>query len=72
MNNSIQTNNEQTALIELNDQELAEVNGAFGHWGECCGLVDLDDCCYGGFHRHFHFHHRHHHVWWETDGCGIC
>lgn len=74
MNNSTQADKEQAALTELNDQELAGVTGAFGGIGVCLGL-DLDDCCYGEFHRHFrfhHFHHRHHHAWWETDGCGIC
>jgi len=55
------TSNEQTAEIELNEQDLEQVSGAHGHG---CDYDDYDSCDYDDddyCHRHHHHrHHRHH------------
>ena len=49
--------NEQTAEVELNEQDLEQVTGAHGHGcdydDDYCDYDDDDYC-------HRHHHHRHH------------
>jgi len=52
--------NEQTAEVELNEQDLEQVTGAHGHGcdydDDYCDYDDDDYC-----HRHHHHRHHHHH-----------